>query len=48
MPYISAPYREEGEASIVHKIRSSLIQVPIADTHGRHIDLVSDKGSLPV
>ncbi|KAK3939722.1 hypothetical protein QBC46DRAFT_387095 [Diplogelasinospora grovesii] len=39
MPYISAPYREEGESSIVHKIRSSLIQVPIADTHGRHIDL---------
>jgi len=39
MPYISAPYRQEGESSLVDRIRSSLIQVPIADTHGRHIDL---------
>ncbi|KAK0612524.1 hypothetical protein B0T17DRAFT_543883 [Bombardia bombarda] len=39
MPYISAPYRSAGESGLVQKIRSSLIQVPVADTHGRHIDL---------
>jgi len=39
MPYISEPYRAEKEASLTHRIRSSLIQVPIPDTHGRHIDL---------
>lgn len=39
MPYISAPYRHECESSLVDRIRSSLIQVPIADTHGRLIDL---------
>ncbi|KAK3337641.1 hypothetical protein B0T19DRAFT_448055 [Cercophora scortea] len=39
MPYISAPYRAAAESTIVQRIRSSLIQVPIADTHGRHIDL---------
>ncbi|KAK3372696.1 hypothetical protein B0H63DRAFT_503725 [Podospora didyma] len=39
MPYISAPYRTQGESSLIQSIRSSLIQVPIADMHGRHIDL---------
>ncbi|CAP65622.1 uncharacterized protein PODANS_6_11110 [Podospora anserina S mat+] len=39
MPYLSAPYRQERESSIVQRIRSSLIQVPIAETGGRHIDL---------
>lgn len=39
MTYISAPYKAECEASLVDRIRSSLIQVPVADTHGRHIDL---------
>ncbi|KAM7185608.1 hypothetical protein V8F20_011742 [Naviculisporaceae sp. PSN 640] len=39
MPYISAPYKAEAEASLVDRIRSSLIQVPVADTHGRQIDL---------
>ncbi|KAK3695718.1 hypothetical protein B0T22DRAFT_418541 [Podospora appendiculata] len=39
MPYISAPYRAAAESTMIQRIRSSLIQVPIADTHGRHIDL---------
>ncbi|KAK3364607.1 hypothetical protein B0T25DRAFT_620524 [Lasiosphaeria hispida] len=39
MPYISAPYRAENESSLLQRIRSSLIQVDIADTHGRYIDL---------
>jgi dimethylaniline monooxygenase (N-oxide forming) len=36
MPYISAPYREK---SLLNNIRSSILQVPIADTGGRQIDL---------
>ncbi|KAK4641294.1 LOW QUALITY PROTEIN: hypothetical protein QC761_0100770 [Podospora bellae-mahoneyi] len=39
MPYLSAPYRQERESSIVQRIRSSLIQVPIVEIGGRHIDL---------
>ncbi len=39
MPYISEPYRAESESSLIQRIRSSIIQVPIADTHGRQIDL---------
>lgn len=39
MPYISAPYCSQKESSLLHRVRSSLIQVPFADTHGRHIDL---------
>jgi len=39
MPYISEPYKNQNEASIIQRIRSSLIQVPIAETHGRSIDL---------
>ncbi|KAL9097350.1 MAG: hypothetical protein Q9165_000777 [Trypethelium subeluteriae] len=37
-PYISAPYRHEGQ-TIIQKIRSSFIQVPIPNIHGRQIDL---------
>lgn len=36
MPYISAPYRQQ---SLINDIRSSILQVPIADTDGRQIDL---------
>ena len=36
MPYISAPYRTH---SLVNNIRSSILQVPIAETGGRQIDL---------
>jgi dimethylaniline monooxygenase (N-oxide forming) len=36
MPYISAPYRSDN---LVQKIRSSIIQIPIAETNGRQIDL---------
>jgi dimethylaniline monooxygenase (N-oxide forming) len=36
MPYISAPYREH---SLINDIRSSILQVPIAETRGRKIDL---------
>lgn len=39
MPYISEPYKKQNEANIVQRVRSSLIQVPIAETHGRSIDL---------
>ncbi|KAK3331488.1 hypothetical protein B0H66DRAFT_507303 [Apodospora peruviana] len=39
MPYISAPYRDHAESCLTQRIRSSLIQVPIADTNGRRIDL---------
>jgi hypothetical protein len=36
MPYISTPYREQ---SLLNGVRSAILQVPIADTSGRHIDL---------
>jgi dimethylaniline monooxygenase (N-oxide forming) len=36
MPYISAPYRQK---SLLNDIRSGILQVPIADTGGRQIDL---------
>lgn len=36
MPYISAQYRTN---TFFNKIRSSIAQVPIIDTHGRKIDL---------
>lgn len=36
MPYISAPYRER---SVLDSIRSSIINIPLAQTHGRTIDL---------
>ncbi|KAK0725925.1 hypothetical protein B0H67DRAFT_642281 [Lasiosphaeris hirsuta] len=39
MPYISAPYRASHESSLLQRLRASVIQVDIADTHGRHIDL---------
>jgi len=39
MPYISAQWREPAASSWIQRIRSSIIQVPIADTRGRRIDL---------
>ncbi|KAK4180451.1 hypothetical protein QBC36DRAFT_355126 [Triangularia setosa] len=39
IPYLSALYRQERESSFIQRIRSSLIQVPVADTHGRHIGM---------
>ena len=36
MPYISAPYRTR---SLLNDIRSSVLQVPVADTGERQIDL---------
>lgn len=36
MPYISAPYRSK---SLLHRIRSSILQVQLPDTEGRVIDL---------
>ncbi|KAK0654763.1 hypothetical protein B0T16DRAFT_318386 [Cercophora newfieldiana] len=39
MPYISAPYEKQQNSSLIQRIRSSIIQVPISPTHGRHIDL---------
>jgi dimethylaniline monooxygenase (N-oxide forming) len=36
MPYISAPYRIQSQ---VNNVRASILQVPIADTADRHIDL---------
>ncbi|KIW04498.1 uncharacterized protein PV09_04255 [Verruconis gallopava] len=36
MPYISAPYRK---FSILNAFRSLIVQIPISDTKGRHIDL---------
>jgi dimethylaniline monooxygenase (N-oxide forming) len=47
MPYISAPYREQ---SLINDIRSSILQVPIADTGGRQIylapwpEVINEKG----
>ncbi len=37
--YISAPYRDAGRSSLIQRIRAAIIQMPIPDTHGRHIDL---------
>lgn len=37
MPYISAPYR--SQAGVFNSIRSALINIPIADTDGREIEL---------
>ncbi|KAL9073899.1 MAG: hypothetical protein Q9157_004579 [Trypethelium eluteriae] len=37
-PYISAPYRGRRQ-NLIQKIRSSVIQAPILNTNGRHIDL---------
>ncbi|KAK4442431.1 hypothetical protein QBC34DRAFT_454911 [Podospora aff. communis PSN243] len=39
MPYISEPYRAATQSSLLQRIRSSLLQIPILPTHGRHIDL---------
>lgn len=36
MPYISKPYRKD---TIFQRLRSSIIQVPIPETHDRHIDI---------
>ncbi|OCL07498.1 hypothetical protein AOQ84DRAFT_398435 [Glonium stellatum] len=36
MPYISAPYRL---SSLLERIRSNILQVPLTDTKGRQIDL---------
>ncbi|RYP65886.1 hypothetical protein DL771_008070 [Monosporascus sp. 5C6A] len=36
MPYISKPYRKD---TIFQRLRSSIIQVPIPETHGRQIDM---------
>lgn len=36
MPYISKPYRKD---TILQRLRSSIVQVPIPETHGRHIDI---------
>jgi len=36
MPYISAPYRSK---SLIHRIRSKIIQIPLPETNERIIDL---------
>ncbi|KAK3374621.1 hypothetical protein B0H63DRAFT_548881 [Podospora didyma] len=38
-PYVSEPYRKTARKSLIERIRRSLIQLPIPDTHGREIDL---------